>query len=748
MYGSIAGNLIAIIYFVYFQLVGLLLASFFFRKENRIAKLLLGSSMGSLLVTWLPILMAFFFDFTVSAHIAAALLTIPLVGIVLFWNRKNTISVVGQASATHNTTHSENNQNEILQPLHNRNRISYHALFLIILGLFLIFWGYLLHTHTILPSENGGIYTGQCTYGDMNMHLGFITSLAKQGTFPPDYSIMPGVRLSYPFLSDSISSSLYCFGASLRLSYILPMVFAMAQIFTAVYLLADTLFASLRKSMLTLTFFFLNGGLGFAYFCNRYGEGGYTFEELFYGFYITPTNLVEENIRWVNVIADMFLPQRATLFGYATLFPALWLLYRAVFQSERKYFPLAGLFVAALPMIHTHSFLSAGIISAAWLLLWLYRKIHTTHIAIQNTTKFTENVPTNSDLPTRPKHTGMLSPILFTAFLLIMCLLQFMHQKSALPAKTLMLLGISIFIAAVIYGVFLLINHIKRNGFKELLLTWGIYLLPILLLALPQLLFWTFGQVAQGSFVRGHFNWGNLGDSYLWFYLKNIGVVCFLIIGSLWAANRKKAPLFLPVLFLWWLGELIVFTPNTYDNNKLLYVAYLLLCLGAADYAVELYDKLKEIPGRRILASIFLFASVFSAILTLGREVVSEYQLYSRSQVALAEYIEENTSPDAVFLTNTRHNNEIASLTGRNIVCGADNFLYFHGLDTTERKNHLRLMYESPAENMDLYRKYEVDYIVISNFEKSSYQIDQSQFDNCFTVIFTYKDVTLYQTSR
>ena len=159
----------------------------------------------------------------------------------------------------------------------------------------------------------------------------------------------------------------------------------------------------------------------------------------------------------------------------------------------------------------------------------------------------------------------------------------------------------------------MLISYLKPAGkdcpgttekpLHTLLCTWGVYLLPVLLLALPQLLFWTFGQVAQGGFVRGHFNWGNQGDFYLWFYLKNIGLPLFLILGAVCAASRRRqAPLFLPALFLWWLGELIVFTPNTYDNNKLLYVAYLLLCLGAADYGCDLYGRLRELGGARLLA--------------------------------------------------------------------------------------------------------------------------------------------------
>jgi len=504
------------------------------------------------------------------------------------------------------------------------------------------------------------------------------------------------------------------------------MVFAMAQIFTTVYLFANTLFASLRKSMLVLALFFLNGGLGFFYFINWSETQAYQFSDIFTGFYTTPTNLIEENVRWVNVIADMFLPQRATLFGYAVLFPVLWLLYRAVFGEHKEFFLLAGLFASALPMIHTHSFLSAGIISAVWLLLWLKRQV-------ANTSKWQ----------------SYLAPGILTAFLLIMCFLQNRKNAGELTPDIMLLLGISIFITAVIYGLFLLIKYIRTGDLKNLLSTWGLYLLCVLLLAIPQLLYWTFGQVSEGGFVRGHFNWGNLGDPYLWFYLKNIGAPLLLILGGICSCTgkdaKKKAPLYLPVLFLWWLGELIVFTPNTYDNNKLLYVAYLLLCFGAADYGVELYDKLRDFPGRKLFAGIFLFVAVFSGILTLGREAVSDYQLYSPSQVALAEYIEAHTETDAVFLTNTRHNNEIPSLTGRNIVCGADTFLYFHGVDTTERKADLRLMFEAPQENQNLYKQYNVDYVVISSFEKSSYKVDTTFFEKNYTEVFSCGDMTLYE---
>lgn len=83
--------------------------------------------------------------------------------------------------------------------------------------------------------------------------------------------------------------------------------------------------------------------------------------------------------------------------------------------------------------------------------------------------------------------------------------------------------------------------------------------------------------------------------------------------------------------------------------------------------------------------------------------------------------------PDDIFLTNNNHNNAIAALTGRNIVCGTGTFLYFHGLNYQQQEEDLRRMYEEPANRNDLLEKYNVSYIVIGPYELSNYQIPDIQ---------------------
>ena len=93
------------------------------------------------------------------------------------------------------------------------------------------------------------------------------------------------------------------------------------------------------------------------------------FTRIFTAFYETPTNYVQANIQWHNIICDMLIPQRATLFGWAMLFPILILLYRAVEEKSTLYFAAAGVLAGGLPLIHTHSFLALGVMCAGFVIL-------------------------------------------------------------------------------------------------------------------------------------------------------------------------------------------------------------------------------------------------------------------------------------------------------------------------------------------------------------------------------------------
>ncbi len=623
--------MLGILWFSLWQSTGITASFYCFPEKRTAVRLWLGSVIGTLLSMWAPIPFAFFRGFGITAHIAAAIFGAALHVLWLAPRRKEAFCPEDA---------------KIDRPLP------------FLLVPFMILAVFLVWSHT-LQNMDGALYTGQCTYGDMAMHLSFITSIAGQQTFPPEYNLLPGTPVSYPFLCDSVSSSLYLLGTPLRWAYMIPMFFAFAQVFCSVWFLAREFCRRKYAPVLAFLLFFLNGGLGMIYFLN----GEYSLHDLFTAFYKTPTNLTEKGMRWVNVIADMLLPQRATLFGWAALFAVLYLLFRAVFRGDARLYLPAGILGGLLPMVHTHSYFALGLMAACWLIY----------------------------------------------------------------------------------------SAVRDRLSREWLLGWLRFGLPAVLLALPQLFLWTFPSVGGNEhFVRVVIDWVNNGkEPWLWFWVKNVGLVFVLTPVALFSVSREQRAAFSGAIFIFVLCELLVFQPNEYDNNKLLYVAYAFGCFVCADALAGWLGKVRSPAAQGVLLALTLFISSHAAVFTLGREVASGfpqygYELFSRDEVAAAEYIIDNTEPDAVFLTRDNHDNTVATLTGRNIVCGSGSYLYFHGLNYQDKQYLAEQMLTNP-EVFEANRENEgLDYVYIGYHERALAGVITEYLTENYPVSFTAGAITIY----
>ena len=390
---------------------------------------------------------------------------------------------------------------------------------------------YLLHTH-VLHLVDGAYHTGQSCYGDMPMHLGFIKYIAQSGEFLPRYPLLGGThRFGYPFLCETVSSVFVVLGADLRTAYLLPMLPAFLSVYGMFWQLARRVTDSVGKACLAFYLFFMGSGLGFVYFLGSADS----FAGIFTGFYTTPTNFVEKNIEWVNPIVDLLIPQRATLFGWCVLLPAVYLLWRFCYEGERRLWPWLAALVLPLPLLHTHSAL-------ALVLLCLVGGVYT--------------------------------------------LAQGPRRKTLLPW-----LGL-----AAVCGA-----------------AWLCQMLPTVL-----------AQSLDGQhMLRLHFNWingqddGTLRDNYFWFYIKNIGLVYLLLIPAFLRAKPKQRWLYGGGLAILALAEFVVFQPNNYDNNKLLYVWHILGCILAAQLLVDIFAEVRALPWRALGLAACCFAGMFGSVLTV-----------------------------------------------------------------------------------------------------------------------------------
>ena len=637
--------MIALIVYI---LLGLALALRFLPSFTGAVRCWLGLVFGCVLLMWLPCLAAFAWGFTMTAQLAA--LGLCLAGLA---------ALCAEAVVKHRT--DLRSVRQLRLPELSRS----DAAGLLVSALVTLFCAYLLHTHILQPREDGSLWVGQSTFGDLGMHLGFAESLYRQGFFPPEYSIFPGQQLNYPFLVDAASGSLRFFGLSLRASFILPGIVMLFCVFWGFWLLADKLTEGrVGASLMSWLLFVFNGGFGFVFFA-----GKYRFSEIFTGFYTTPTNLVKEDIRWVNVICDMLIPQRTTMAGWCVVIGAIFLLITAIEKTLEegggsREFIVLGLLAGAMPMIHTHSFLALGILSAVW----------------------------------------------------FFC---------ALPRA-------------------------KREGrVRVLLKNYVIYGAICLCLAAPQMFKWTMSSVKTGNLLRWNLGWvvGQNGaiKNWLLFFIVNVGVVFLAMWPSVFMLRGEKLALFIGAFAIFVLSNLVAFQPNLYDNNKLLYIWFMLTDILVCGVIWSIIEYAPRRWMRSLLAGIIVFLGTFSGLLSIMREAVSEYQLLSGEQAAAAEFIIDETEPDSVFLTSTNHTNPVSVLTGRNIVCGSSLYLFFHGVEYQEREAMLPEMFEGGESFERDAAALGVDYVYLGQNEYGKYDVNADYFRGNYPIVYDENGITIFQ---
>ena len=671
----------SLIYTFLYLYAGVMTVRFLLPRHRPLNRLWLGMSLGLLEEMWLPAIGAMLFTFGAAAHVFGAVVLILLT--VVCWFARDRRPAAGW----------DEKEDALLRQL-------------LVFGIpltILAIW--LQYTHVMRVDEAGNWRVGQSTYGDLPMHLSFVTGLIGK-KFPADYPFYPGARLSYPFLTDSLSSTFCLLGSSLQAAVIIPAVLMMALCYMGVIILARDMTNGKKTALLAATLFFLNGGLGFLYDFDQTGGTwttidpnasffvrisqtvsgwfatvGERIEHILTGFYKTPTNQPDpNNLRWSNVICDMMVPQRTLLGGWCMVIPCFYLLnmeFRPRMQDRAnrgRGLILLSVWSGALPLVHTHSFLALGLASFGAL---CYDMIH--------------------------------------------------GDPKALT---------------------------ERRTRTEILGRWRIYGAIAAVIAAPQLFGFTFAQAFQEggrSFVTVQFNWVNnpsgtgMRDLYLWFYIKNIGLPFLALIAALFDKNPRNRRIFAMALPIILAAEFVRFQPNEYDNNKLFYLAWLLCCMIISDWCSRLWKRLDGLRGRRFLAVLAAAVTFLSAGLTIWRECVSDYVAFSRDAVEAAQYTKDHTPQDAVFITGTQHLNPIDSIAGRDIVCGPDLYLYWHGFDTRERQAELAAFYEDPEGHPEIPAKYGAEYVYVSSYERSSYDVDTEGLEKIGLKVFENREAAIYR---
>lgn len=270
-------------------------------------------------------------------------------------------------------------------------RAAYTGLMLVLLVLAPIYWR-LLSVQMFSRGEDG-LYSGSAG-NDLNFHAALISSFRYGHNFPPTYPLLPPEGLHYPFMPDFQAAVLMAGGLSLRSSLIVTALILGAVIAGLFYAFALRIDRSSRTATLATLLFLLNGGLGFIHFFRDWWQSHSSFTQFWNSLSLNYGNLPQQGINWYNIVADMMVPQRTSLFGLSiglmvfTIFAIVWQRWHAsegtgTNRSEPRDLTLmiaGGALAGTLPYFHTHTYIAVGFISLvlfalrprrAWIGFWV-----------------------------------------------------------------------------------------------------------------------------------------------------------------------------------------------------------------------------------------------------------------------------------------------------------------------------------------------------------------------------------------
>jgi hypothetical protein len=262
---------------------------------------------------------------------------------------------------------------------------------IILLILFAPIYWRLLSRHIFAPGP-GGYYSGSAAY-DLNFHATVATSFVYGGNFPPIYPLLPPEPMLYPYLPDFHAATLIAAGFSLRAAMTITALWLGLVTAGLFYCLAFRIMASQKTAVLATVLFLLNGGLGFVDFLRDWWHSGRTFFQFWNTLAVNYAMSSERGLHWTNIVVDMLIPQRTSLFGLPlglmifTIFAVVWQRWHLVKKELTDNSPrelilllMAGVLAGVLPLFHTHTYIAVGVVSVilfglrprrAWLAFWI-----------------------------------------------------------------------------------------------------------------------------------------------------------------------------------------------------------------------------------------------------------------------------------------------------------------------------------------------------------------------------------------
>lgn len=271
----------------------------------------------------------------------------------------------------------------------------------------------------------------------------------------------------------------------------------------------------------------------------------------------------------------------------------------------------------------------------------------------------------------------------------------------------------------------------------------------VCVIAVPELIWSITGSASETTkFFEWHFGWDNKKENFLWFWLKNTGIVIPLIAAAIWlllsrsdaikpgkkqakatvepARTRELVLFYIPFAVLFVISNVAKLAPWEWDNIKVLiywFVGSLPLIAYALSWAWS------RAGAWRVGSAVCLVALTFSGALDVWRTASGQIKsrVFDVDAIRVAEQIKAKTAPRSLFLNAPTYNSAVV-LSGRQSLMRYSGHLSSHGIDYLPREADVRHIYQGGGVAEVLLRKHDIEYVLVSPEERNTLQANEQFF--------------------
>ena len=287
-------------------------------------------------------------------------------------------------------------------------------------------------------------------------------------------------------------------------------------------------------------------------------------------------------------------------------------------------------------------------------------------------------------------------------------------------------------------GATLAAIELVQNRFKaSVIKNWFWFAGPLLIIGLPQLLYFFSDSVTNNTFIKWFPGWlaTSRGDNFGWFWLKNLGLMAILPLVGLIPADKKFRLFSLPFWLILAAANLWLFQPWEWDNTKFFVHWYLIACVLAG-------GTLAKMP--KIITIILLTITIWAGgldVLRLTQYPYRKIRFWTNEQLQLADWVKQNTAPGDNFLTADNHDHWLPTLTGRKTLLGFRGWLWTYGINYRRQEQATQTIFQGLPAAREKIKEFSLDYAVIGPMEQTA---NQDWFEENFPLVYQLGPTRIY----